>query len=75
MLAFGCGYMYYVLVEISDNSPLYLVIALAEVINAIIGWGFLIFYIIKYYKLNKLNANHKEVKQDEATAAANEEVR
>ncbi|CAL6025547.1 Transmembrane_domain-containing protein [Hexamita inflata] len=75
MLAFGGGYMYYVLVELADNAPLYLVIALSEVINAIIGWGFLIFFYVKYYKLNKLNANHKDIVVDEATVAANDEVR
>lgn len=67
--------MYYVLVEVADNAPLYLVIALTEVINGIIGWGFLIFYIVKYYKLNKLNANHKDIVVDESVAAANDEVR
>ena len=75
MLFFGLGYLYYVLETISDNSPLYLAIALAESLNAIVGWCFLIFYIIKYYKLNQLNANRKDVKKDETTAVANNEIR
>ena len=55
MLVFGCGYLYYSLYEMSDNAPFHLVMALAEGMNAIIGFGFLIFYFIKYSKLNKLN--------------------
>ena len=75
MLVFGCGYMYYTLQYLSDNAPLHEVIALAEAVNGIIGWGFLIYYIVKYYKLNDLNVNHKEVIQDDAAAMANDEVR
>lgn len=74
-LLFGVGYMYYVLTEVSDNAPLYLVIAISEVINAVVGWGFLIFFIVKYFKLNKINANHKDIAIDQSVAAANEEVR
>jgi len=74
-LAFGLGYMYYILAEVSDNAPLYLVIAISEVINGIVGWGFLIFFIIKYFKLNKLNANHKDIVVNTSIAAANEDVR
>ncbi|KAH0569845.1 Transmembrane domain-containing protein [Spironucleus salmonicida] len=77
MLVFGCGYLYYTLYEIADNSPLYLIIALAEVINAIIGYGFIVFYFIKYSKLHKLNKNRKDPTQDTvaAQAAANDEIR
>ena len=65
MLIFGCGYLFYTLYEVSDNAPFYLVMAFAEALNAIIGAGFLVFYFIKYAKLNKLNQARKENNDNE----------
>lgn len=62
---YGCVYLYYSMYSSGDNAPLYLVIALSEVINGIIGWGFMIFYLIKYYRLYILNVNKKDIKEDD----------
>ena len=59
-LMFVAGYMYYMMYFVSDNAPFTTVIALGEVINAIIGWPFLIFFIVKYYKLKVMNENRKQ---------------
>lgn len=67
--------MYFGIQYLSDNAPLCNVIALTEIINGIIGWGFLIYYWVKYKRLNDLNVNRKEVIQDDVTAMANDEVR
>ena len=52
-----------------------MVLVLVEAVKGIIGWTFLAFFIVKYYKLNKLNANSQEVKVDTGVANANDEVR
>ena len=58
-----------------DNAPLVNVMAVVEGIKGIIGWMFLAFYIVKYRKLYKLNANHTDVKVDGGVTSANDEVR
>ena len=52
-----------------------MVLALVEAIKGIIGWSFMIFFIVKYSKLNKLNVGHQEVKVDTGVMSANEDVR
>ena len=50
-------------------------LAFVEGFKGLVGWGFLIFFFLKYSKLNKLNANHQDVKVDASVTIANGEVR
>lgn len=50
--------------------------AISEVLTCVIGWCFMGYFIFKYAKLNKINANHSEQDTHSAQLASiNEEVR
>ena len=74
-LFFGVIFLFTTMSTLVANAPFHVVLAFTEGIKGLIGWAFLAFFLVKYNKLNKLNANNHEMKVDIGVAIANEEVR
>ena len=60
---------------IKDNTPVHLSLAFSEGFNAIVGLTFMVYFFIKYYRLNKVNTSAKNSKRGDEAKAAFEDIR